>query len=171
MKSEYSKRKMCMSDNVNKTGEYKIMNALDAKRSFPTETNHIVKEQQQEEKKYRIEEYINDDVEPLNKFNWGACLIPPIWGLFNKSPITCIIILLSFIPYIGLLFVMGYSIYCGIKGNEWAWKNKEWVDMRQFHEIQRKWAFGGAIYAILSIVATAIFALVMINTLLKFQSF
>lgn len=33
-----------------------------------------------------------------------------------------------------MMFVLGF------KGNEWAWRNKEWQSVEQFHSVQRKWA-------------------------------
>lgn len=76
----------------------------------------------------------------INCFNWGACIITPIWGLFNNTPIACIAFVLPFIPYLGWLLSILFSIYCGAKGNEWAWENKEWESINHFHSVQRKWA-------------------------------
>ena len=65
-------------------------------------------------------------------WNWGAFFLTWIWGICNGT----LIALLSLIP--GIHFVMMFVL--GFKGNEWAWKNKEWESVEQFHAVQRKWA-------------------------------
>ena len=57
-------------------------------------------------------------------FNWGAFLGTWIWGLFNKSWLT---------PW-GFYF----QLVCGLKGNEWAYKNKKCTDVEAFNKSQRK---------------------------------
>ena len=61
------------------------------------------------------------------EFNWGAFFGTWIWGLFNKSYKTLWMLLLWCTPW-GLLF----AIYCGIKGNEWAGKNRDWDNLEKF---------------------------------------
>lgn len=93
----------------------------------------------------------------LKKWNWGAFLLNWFWGLFNKSYWS----LLALIPYFG---VIGAFI-CGLKGNEWAWKNKKWESIEQFHSVQREWALYGAIfYGIFLGIPLSIFVL---DTILK----
>lgn len=82
------------------------------------------------------------------KFNWGAFLLTWIWGLGNRSFITLIIFPLSFlgmIPLVGWIIPLACNIWFGIKGNEWAWQNKRWESIEQFHEVQKKWVIGGLI--------------------------
>lgn len=52
------------------------------------------------------------------KFNWGAFLGTWIWGLFNKSPIT-----LLMLPLVLTTGWLPFMILCGLKGNEWAYEN------------------------------------------------
>ena len=61
-----------------------------------------------------------------------------------------------------------FSIYCGIKGNEWAWQNKEWTDLKQFHEVQRKWAAAGVIIELVSIVIFTYAAFSIIDQINQF---
>lgn len=124
-------------------------------------------EKLEQENRYKVDEFVDAFPEKLNKFNWGACILPPIWGLCNNSPIACLTILLGLIPYIGCFLVIGFSIYCGIKGNEWAWHNKEWVDMKQFHEVQRKWAFGAIIVELVFFIITIVGVLIFVDQILK----
>lgn len=65
-------------------------------------------------------------------WNWGAFFLTWIWGICNGTFIS----LLSLIP--GVHFIM--MIVLGIKGNEWAWKSKDWPSVEAFHRAQRKWA-------------------------------
>lgn len=66
------------------------------------------------------------------KWNWGAFWTTWIWGLANNSYYT----FLAFIPYLGILWMVA----CGLKGNEWAWKNRRWASIEGFHAYQHKWA-------------------------------
>lgn len=68
-------------------------------------------------------------------WNWGAFMLTWIWGICNGTLIS----LLSLIP--GVHFVMMFVL--GFKGNEWAWANKEWASVEQFHRAQRRWAVWG----------------------------
>jgi len=68
----------------------------------------------------------------VKKWNWGAFWTTWIWGLANNSYYT----LLAFIPYLGVLWM----IACGLKGNEWAWKNRRWSNVGAFHAYQYKWS-------------------------------
>ncbi len=103
-----------------------------------------------------------------DKFNWGAFLLTWIWGLGNKSYITLLIILtifLAFIPFVNLITGMvqlGLAIWFGIKGNEWAWKNKKFESIEAFHSYQKKWAIAGTILAVLSILL-AITAIIILT--------
>jgi hypothetical protein len=83
----------------------------------------------------------------LNKFNWGAFFLTWIWGIGNKSYIALWALLagiVSAIPVIGIAAI-GFNIWLGIKGNEYAWQNKEWESIEQFNETQKKWTIAGGI--------------------------
>ena len=82
-----------------------------------------------------------------DNFNWGAFFLSWIWGLGNKTYITLINIVLFFIPLVNL----GVAIWFGIKGNEWAWRNKRFEGINQFHENQKGWATAGIIFFIIFI--------------------
>ncbi len=111
--------------------------------------------------------------EVKNKFNWGAFLLNWIWGIGNNSYITLVIFLSCiavFIPFfIGLFISLALCIWFGIKGNEWAWQNKQFESIEAFHNYQKKWAIAGVIFSIIGtviiILATA-FGLVAIIALL-----
>lgn len=90
--------------------------------------------------------------EVLGKFNWGACLLNWIWGLGNKTYITLLVWLISFIPLVGLFASIAFVIWCGVKGNAWAWQNKRFESVEAFHAYQKKWATAGVIVWSVSIV-------------------
>ncbi|MGA9421248.1 MAG: cytochrome c oxidase assembly factor Coa1 family protein [Rhodanobacteraceae bacterium] len=73
----------------------------------------------------------------LNRWNWGAFLLNWIWGIGNNTPIA----LLALVPFAGLamLFVLG------VKGNEWAWRNRRWESVEHFRLAQRAWAKWGVV--------------------------
>lgn len=77
----------------------------------------------------------------VKKFNWGAFLFSFIWGLFNKTYITLLILLLGIIPVVNI----GVLIWFGIKGNEWAWRNKRWNSVEHFNKVQKNWAIAGVL--------------------------
>ena len=106
----------------------------------------------------------NTPIPNLNRFNWGACLLGLFWGIGNKSYIPVwwgvicfvlsILVNLSAIVdenvYIALSIVLyalcvGFSVWFGMDGNEWAWKNRKWDNTEQFEQTQRKWAMWGGI--------------------------
>lgn len=66
------------------------------------------------------------------RWNWGAFLLHWIWGIFNNTFIA----LLCLIPFVNLVMIF----ILGIKGNEWAWRNKQWQSIEHFHDTQKKWA-------------------------------
>lgn len=83
--------------------------------------------------------------ESVKGWSWGAFLLNWIWAIGNRTWIG----LLVLIPYLG--FIM--AILLGIKGREWAWKNRHWDSIDHFNEVQRRWSFWGvAIFVSLSIV-------------------
>jgi hypothetical protein len=70
-------------------------------------------------------------------WNWGAFLLTWIWGIFNGTFVS----LLVLVPFGNI--VMPFVL--GAMGNEWAWKNKTWQSIEQFHAVQRRWAMAGLI--------------------------
>lgn len=84
------------------------------------------------------------DIKEIKKWNWGAFWLPWIWGIANKSWIA----LLAFIPYFNII----WQFVCGYKGNEWAWKNKNWESVEAFHKAQKKWAIVSCIIISLIII-------------------
>lgn len=78
------------------------------------------------------------------EFNWGAFLGTWLWGLFNKSYIPLWQLLVQFTP-----LSLYFKLFCGLKGNEWAYTNKKCTDVSAFNKSQEKQAI---IFLILYIV-------------------
>ncbi len=66
-------------------------------------------------------------------WNWGAFLLNWMWGIGNKVWIAL------------LTFILGpiMAIILGVKGNEWAWRNKKWKSVEKFKKTQRAWTWAG----------------------------
>lgn len=92
-------------------------------------------------------------------FNWGAFFGTWLWGLFNRSYVPLWQLILCFTPW-----SFYFQIVCGMKGNEWAYKNKKWNDVEKFNKSQRNQSL---IWAILSIVVIPIliFMVIFISTI------
>ena len=87
--------------------------------------------------------------EIANKWNWGAFGLGWIWGVANNTWLA----LLTLIPFAGLVM----AVVLGMKGNEWAWKNKRWESLEHFQQVQDKWKISGILFFLLStIMAIAI---------------
>lgn len=83
----------------------------------------------------------------LNNWNWGAFCLYWLWGPFNGCWWTLIVYVFCcvcmFIPILGFfawIGLMGTAIACGIKGNEWAWSNKQWQSAERFEQVQSTWS-------------------------------
>jgi len=89
--------------------------------------------------------------EEIRGWNWGAFLLPWLWGIGNSVWIA----LLALIPYAGIIM----AIVLGVKGNEWAWRNKRWDSIEHFKRTQStwtKWGIGIAVFGILIGIIVAI---------------
>jgi serine/threonine protein kinase len=73
----------------------------------------------------------------IQGWNWGAFLLPWLWLWTNQVWLG----LFCFVPQIG--WVMAISM--GAKGNEWAWKSRQWRSIEQFKAHQRGWAIAGVL--------------------------
>ena len=87
--------------------------------------------------------------EEVKGWSWGAFALTWIWGVCNGV----LIALLCFIPIFGI----AWAFVLGIKGNEWAWRNKKWDSIEQFKSTQSSWNIAGIIvFAIAIVVLVAI---------------
>lgn len=73
----------------------------------------------------------------IQRWNWGAFLLNWIWGIRHNT----LAALLVFIPLFGFVWLF----VCGMRGSEWAWRNKRWDGIEQFRTTQRRWALWGVV--------------------------
>lgn len=84
-------------------------------------------------------------------WSWGAFMFNWIWAVSNRTWIG----LFALLPYVGFLM----AVALGIKGREWAWRNKKWESVEHFQRVQRRWSLwsllivGVAIVGILAAIA------------------
>ncbi|MEX6199589.1 ribonuclease G [Providencia stuartii] len=84
----------------------------------------------------------------IKRWNWGAFIFNIYWGIGNKSYFP----LLTLIPLLNIVWIF----VCGIKGNEWAWKNGDYDSVETFMKVQETWNRAGLFCFIISIVVTFI---------------
>lgn len=81
----------------------------------------------------------------LNGWNWGAFFMGWIWALGMSNVIA--FLLCFFLGGIG-------NIVVGIKGNEWAWKTRQFASVEEFRAVQHAWAVWGVVLFIASFLIT-----------------
>ncbi len=72
----------------------------------------------------------NKPKDEVKRFNWGAFAGTWLWGIFNKAPKTLLIL-----PLLFTTAWLPFMVICGIKGNEWAYKNNK-KSLEEFHQNQ-----------------------------------
>jgi hypothetical protein len=73
----------------------------------------------------------------IQGWNWGAFLLTWIWGIGNNTYRAFWI----FFPIVNFFM----AIALGLKGNEWAWRNRRWESIEHFKRVQRQWTKAGII--------------------------
>jgi len=72
------------------------------------------------------------------EFNWGAFLFSFIWGFKYKKYVLLLVPITFFLPF-GFLLAAFLCFWAGIKGNQWAWEEVQYIDEEDFHKAQRAW--------------------------------
>jgi len=75
--------------------------------------------------------------EEVKGWSWAGFGLTWIWGVFNGVLIS----LLALIPF----FAFVWAIVLGIKGREWAWRNKKWDSVEHFKNTQGPWDIAGIV--------------------------
>ncbi len=84
----------------------------------------------------------------IKRWSWAAFLMNFIWGIGNKTYIA----LLTLIPVVGIVMIF----ILGAKGNEWAWRNKQWPSVEEFKRVQKIWAWVGLGLLIVGFILNAL---------------
>jgi hypothetical protein len=100
--------------------------------------------------------------EEVKGWSWAGFGLTWIWGVFNGVLIS----LLVLIPF--PFFSLAWAIVLGVKGNEWAWRNKKWDSVEHFKNTQRPWNIAGIVLFAISMVALIIIIPVVIIPLFWF---
>lgn len=80
-------------------------------------------------------------------FNFGAFVFTWIWGLAHRQWWT----LLFFIAWIIPCGSIAFAIFCGVKGNEFAWKSGRFSTPEECLRTQRTWSIVGAVLFIAAV--------------------
>ena len=97
----------------------------------------------------------------LKAFNWGAYIFTFIWGIKYKAWITLLAIpFMVFQLPLGLnwLLFAVLQIYCGIKGNDWAYQVEWWKSPAEYRRTQLKWAVCAMLLTLLCPLVAGILA-------------
>lgn len=87
---------------------------------------------------------MDHDLPPgIKGWSWGGFFLNFIWAISNKTWIG----LLTLVPVIGLPM----PFILGLKGREWAWRNKQWDSVEHFVKVQRQWAIAGVIFYLVAL--------------------
>jgi len=81
-------------------------------------------------------------------FNFGAFVFTWIWGVVHRQWWTLLIFIVWIIPCGSIAF----AIYCGVKGNEFAWKSGRFSTPEECMRTQRTWGIVGAVIFVLAIL-------------------
>ena len=82
--------------------------------------------------------------EGVKGWSWGAFMFNWIWAVSNRTWIG----LFALLPYVGFLM----AVALGIKGREWAWRNKKWESVEHFQRVQRRWSLWSLLFVGVAIV-------------------
>lgn len=89
----------------------------------------------------------------VRTWNWSAFFLTFIWGIPHRIYLS----LLVLIPVVGFFI----PFVLGMKGNEWAWKNKPWKSIQEFQMVQQVWLNATLGVFLLIIVAALSFPLIL----------
>lgn len=91
----------------------------------------------------------------LGKWNWGAFLSGWIWAVAHKCWWPLAILLVSWIPYLGIIASLCLAVYLGLNGSRIAWRSGKYADFEAFRKAQRSWAIAGVVLFVLGVIYTA----------------
>lgn len=114
-------------------------------------------------KKYQVAFDIPTFPECINRFNWGAFGLLPLWGLGNgKSYLFFLYLPIIFtlqeniiVTLLSVIFLI-IAIYYGINGNRISWMNKNWSSIEVFDRVQKRWNVAGILGLIISVISLII---------------
>ncbi len=99
----------------------------------------------------------------IQRWNWSAFILGPIWGVVHGLWWT-ILGFLALMPLplpvpVRIIVLFGVMIILGLKGNEMAWRARQWDSAEKFLAVQQRWATWSIVFAIGVLVAFILFLL------------
>lgn len=108
----------------------------------------------------------NDPVpQEIQRWNWSAFILGPIWGLLHGLwwSILGFLPLLPFLSPalrpVAIIVLIGVMVILGLKGNEMAWRARQWESAEKFLAVQQRWSTWSIVFAIGALVAFIMFLL------------
>lgn len=114
--------------------------------------------------------------EEINRFNWGAFFMWPLWGFANgmfylffvNFAFQILYFLLIYGNEVGQIFfgIIGFviNLVFGINGSKWAWHNKKWRDLEHFRDVQRSWKYWAVGLLIVLVIFFLIAFIIILTT-------
>ena len=105
----------------------------------------------------------NPTPQEIQRWNWSAFILGPIWGVVHGLWWT-ILGFLALMPLplpvpLRVLLLLGVMFILGLKGNEMAWRSRQWESAEKFLAVQQRWATWSIVFAIGALVAFILFLL------------
>ena len=101
--------------------------------------------------------------EEIQRWNWSAFILGPIWGVVHGLWWTILgYIALTPLPLplpVRIIVFFGVMLILGLKGNEMAWRARQWDSAEKFLAVQQRWATWSVVFAIGALVAFIVFLL------------
>ncbi len=100
----------------------------------------------------------------IKRWNWGAFILGPIWGMVHGIwwsllgfmpllPLPPTLRLIGFVVLLSVMFVLGK------RGNEIAWRSREWESPGRFLKVQQRFSLWSIVFAVGALVAVFVFFL------------
>ena len=112
----------------------------------------------------------------LGRWSWGAFVLTWIWGIFNGCWwilliefgilfFSAITIWIPFVGFFSVILGIGKSVLYGVKGTEWAWRNRTWQSVADFEQTQATWNKVGLIIFIIGLILSVLSCVIGFATL------
>lgn len=107
---------------------------------------------------------VNEDEAYMNKWHWGAFLVPQFWipaNMINWKQLSSkdtkwiatgvVSLLLAFLGGgYGILLLLLFGVYLGIKGRRMAWNARPWKSIDSFKKAQYQWSVWAIVLNVVS---------------------
>lgn len=102
-----------------------------------------------------------DVPDEVKKWNMGAFMHTFLWGISNDvyESLAVFVVIIPFIGWVAGIFI---AFWLGLKGNEMAWKKKQWDTVKDFNMAQSSWNKAGWITFIMIFVLSVIYFLLFV---------